>query len=168
LREILARAPAEAVRLLVLRTHYRAELDFTDAGLADARHEMDRFYRALQKTPAEEADTPPDVLAALCDDLNTPGALTAMRALADRAMAGDAASASALRGAGRLLGLLQSEPAAWFQGGAEDAEIDALISARVAARAARDFRRADALRAQIEARGVVLEDTGGATRWRRK
>jgi cysteinyl-tRNA synthetase len=168
LRDILARAPAEAVRLLALRTHYRAELDFTDAGLADARHEMDRFYRALQKTPAGEADTPPDVLAALCDDLNTPAALTTMRALADRAMAGDAAAASSLKKAGALLGLLQLTPDAWFQGGAEDAEIDAMIAARVAARAARDFKRADAIRAQIEARGVVLEDTGGATSWRRK
>jgi cysteinyl-tRNA synthetase len=168
LRDILARAPAEAVRLLVLRTHYRAELDFSDAGLADARHEMDRFYRALQKTPAGEADIPADVLAALCDDLNTPAALTAMRALADRAMAGDAAAASALKQAGALLGLLQSEPAAWFRGGGEDAEIDELVAARVAARAARDFKRADTIRAQIEARGVVLEDTGGTTSWRRK
>jgi cysteinyl-tRNA synthetase len=168
LREILARAPAEAVRLLVLRTHYRAELDFTDAGLADARRDMDRFYRALQKTPPGDADIPPDVLAALCDDLNTPAALTAMRALADRAMAGDTAAASALKRAGGLLGLLQSEPAAWFQGGAEDADIDALIAARAAARAARDFKRADAIRAEIEAKGIVLEDTGGVTSWRRK
>jgi cysteinyl-tRNA synthetase len=91
-----------------------------------------------------------------------------MRALADRAMAGDGASASALKRAGELLGLLQSEPGAWFQGGAGDAEIDALIAARAAARAARDFKRADAIRADIEARGVVLEDTGGATSWRRK
>jgi cysteinyl-tRNA synthetase len=168
LREILARAPAEAVRLLVLRTHYRAELDFTDAGLADARRDMDRFYRALQKTPPGDADIPPDVLAALCDDLNTPAALTAMRALADRAMAGDTAAASALKRAGGLLGLLQSEPAAWFQGGAEDSDIDALIAARAAARAAHDFKRADAIRAEIEAKGILLEDTGGVTSWRRK
>jgi cysteinyl-tRNA synthetase len=129
---------------------------------------MDRFYRALQKTPAGEADIPADVLAALCDDLNTPAALTAMRALADRAMAGDAAAASALKQAGALLGLLQSEPAGWFRGGGEDAEIDELVAARAAARAARDFKRADTIRAQIEARGVVLEDTSGATSWRRK
>jgi cysteinyl-tRNA synthetase len=168
LREVLGRAPAEAIRLLVLRTHYRAPLDFTDAGLAEARQEMDRFYRALDRTPAGVADVPEEVMAALCDDLNTPAALTAMRALADGALGGDTQAASALKTAGAMLGLLQAEPAAWFHGGADDAEIEALIGARREARAARDFKRADAIRADIEALGVVLEDTGGRTSWRRK
>jgi cysteinyl-tRNA synthetase len=168
LRDVLARAPAEAVRLLTLRTHYRAPLDFTDAGLAEARQEMDRFYRALDRTPAAEADIPEDVLLALCDDLNTSAALTAMRALADRALGGDRNASSSLKRAGALLGLLQAAPSAWFHGGTDDAEIDALVAARVQARAARDFKLADAIRAQIEARGVMLEDTGGATSWRRK
>jgi cysteinyl-tRNA synthetase len=168
LRDILARAPAEAIRLLVLRTHYRADLDFTDGGLVDAKHEMDRFYRALQKTRPGEADIPADFLSALCDDLNTPAALTIMRGLADKAIAGDAASASSLRRAGSLLGLLQSEPTAWFQGSAADADIEALVVARAAARHARDFALADSLRAQIEAKGVLLEDTGATTSWRRR
>ena len=168
LREVLARAPAEAVRLLVLRTQYRAPLDFTDAGLIEARREMDRFYRALEKTPPGDAAIPAEVLQALCDDLNTPAALAAMRALADRAMAGDQAAASSLKRAGGLLGLLQADPVAWFHGGADDQEIDALVAARVQARKDRDFAQADAIRAQIEARGVMLEDTGGVTVWRRR
>ncbi len=168
LRDILARAPAEAVRLLALRTHYRAPLDFTDAGLAEARREMDRFYRALEKTAPGEAEIPEDVLLALCDDLNTPAALAAMRVLADRAMAGDRDAAASLKRAGGLLGLLQADPVEWFHGGADDAEIDDLVAARVKARRERDFALADGIRAQIEARGILLEDTGGATVWRRR
>jgi cysteinyl-tRNA synthetase len=168
LRDVLARAPAEAIRLLTLRTHYRAPLDFTDAGLAEARQEMDRFYRALDRTPPGDADIPQEVLLALCDDLNTSGALTAMRALADRALSGDRDASSGLKRAGALLGLLQAAPSSWFHGGADDAAIEALVDARASARAARDFRQADAIRAQIEAHGIILEDTGGATSWRRR
>jgi cysteinyl-tRNA synthetase len=167
LRDVLARAPAEAVRLLVLRTHYRALLDFSDAGLAEAKQELDRFYRALERTPAgPAADIPPPVLAALCDDLNTPAAIAAMRALADAAMAGDAAAAGGLRAAGGLLGLLQGDPAMWFQGGADDA-VEAAIAERLAARRARDFSRADAIRRDLADQGVLLEDSAAGTTWRR-
>ncbi len=167
LREVLARAPAEAVRLLILRTQYRAPLDFSDAGLAEARHELDRFYRALDRTPpVTQACVPDTVLGALCDDLNTPGAIAAMRVLADAAMAGDAVASSGLRAAGGLLGLLQDAPSAWFQGGS-DAAIEAAIAERLAARAARDFARADAIRRDLAEQGVVLEDSAAGTTWRR-
>ena len=104
---------------------------------------------------------------ALCDDLNTPAALAAMHALADAALAGEAVAAAELRGAGRVLGLLQQEPAAWFRGGSEVAEIEAAIAARTEARKARDFARADAIRAEWAAKGVIFEDGPGGTTWRR-
>ena len=79
---------------------------------------------------------------------------------------GDAAAAAGLRAAGGLLGLLGADPAAWFRG-AGDAAVDAAIEERLAARKARDFARADAIRAQLAARGVLLEDGPGGTTWRR-
>ncbi len=169
LRDLLGRAPGEAARLLLLRTHYRATLDFTEAGLDDARRELDRFYRALERHPGAAAGaTPETVLDALCDDLNTPLALARMRALADAALAGDADAASGLLAAGSLLGLAQAEPAAWFRGGADDgAEIEAMIAARAEARKARDFGRADDIRKELAERGVVLEDGPSGTTWRR-
>jgi cysteinyl-tRNA synthetase len=167
LRDVLARAPAEAIRLLILRTHYRALLDFSDAGLAEARREMDRFYRALERSPpAGLAEIPQSVLLALCDDANTPGAIAAMRPLADAALAGDAHAAAGLRAAGNLLGLLQQSPEQWFRGDA-DAAIETAIEARLAARRSRDFARADAIRADLLAQGIVLEDNAGGTIWRR-
>ena len=110
IREVLAKAPAEAVRLALIRTHYRATPDFSDAALAEAKRELDRFYRALERYPdIAGVDVPPSVMEALCDDLNTPLALSAMHALADRALAGDFDAACGLRAAGRVMGLLQQD-----------------------------------------------------------
>ena len=101
IRDVLARAPAEAVRMMLLKSQYRGTLEFSDAGLLEARGELDRFYRALERTPASDGAAVPDtVLAALCDDLNTPLAFAALHELADAAMAGDAAAASGLRAGG--------------------------------------------------------------------
>ncbi len=167
LRDVLARAPAEAIRLLILRTQYRALLDFTDAALAEARQEIDRFYRALERTPPAGQGTPPAAfMDALCDDLNTPGAIAVLRTLADAALAGDAGAAADLEASGALLGILQQSPGAWFRGGM-DADVEAAIEERLAARRARDFARADAIRAELGARGVVLEDSAAGTTWRR-
>jgi cysteinyl-tRNA synthetase len=168
-RELLDRAPGEALRLLLLRTHYRAPLDFTEAGLAEARRELDRLYRALERHPGAGAAAaiPEAVVAALCDDLNTPLAIAALHGLADQALAGEADAAAALRAGGRILGLLESDPAEWFQGGADADQVAAAIAERQAARKARDFARADAIRAQLAAQGIVLEDGPSGTTWRR-
>jgi cysteinyl-tRNA synthetase len=169
LRDVLATVPGEAVRLLLLRTHYRSTPDFSDASVSEAKRELDRFYRALEKYPdLPAADVPAQVMDALCDDLNTPLALSAMHALADRALAGDFEAARGLRAAGGMLGVLQGDPAAWFRGGDADVvAIEAAIAERLAARKARDFVRADAIRAEWAAKGIAFEDGPQGTTWRR-
>ncbi len=169
LRDVLARVPGEVVRLLLIRTHYRSTPDFSDAAVTEARRELDRFYRALERYPDIAAvDVPPAVMEALCDDLNTPLALTAMHALADRALAGDFDAACGLRAAGQVMGLLQQDAQAWFRGGTDDtAAIEAAIAERLAARRGRDFARADAIRAEWAARGIAFEDGPQGTTWRR-
>lgn len=171
-RDVLGIAPGEAVRFLLLRSHYRASVDFTENGLLEARKELDRFYRALARHAphfAEEPNLPipAEVMEALCDDLNTPAAIAALHNLADRAIAGDALAAAGLHAAGRVLGLLQSEPDAWFHGDVDAAAVEAAIAERIAARKSKDFARADAIRAELLAQGIALEDNAGGTSWRR-
>jgi cysteinyl-tRNA synthetase len=166
-RDVLAKAPGEAIRMLLLRGHYAGTLEFSEAMLAECKHDLDRWYRALERTPGAAGAVPDSVMDALCDDLNTPMTFAAMHALADGAMAGNAEAAAGLRAAGDLIGLLQHQPAAWFRGGDDAAEIEALVQARFAARAARDFANADAIRAQLAARNIQLEDGPAGTIWRR-
>ena len=173
MRDALKRAAGEVLRFLLLRSHYRATPDFSDTAINEAKKELDRFYRALERCPDQrgdlKADAVPDlVMDALCDDLNTPLAMSAMHALADAALTGDGKAANGLRASGRLMGLLTQTPDAWFHGDADDSDaIEAAIQERLAARKARDFTRADAIRTDLAARGITLEDGPGGTTWRR-
>ena len=165
LHEVLEKAPGEAVRFMLMRAHYRQTLDFSDAGLVEARKELDRFYRALEAHPNVEpaAHVPELVMTPLLDDLNTPGAIAGLHALADKALAGDEHAAAAMRAAGQVLGLFNVSPAEWFAGGIDD-EVHALAARRVAARKAKDFAESDRLRdLLLNVHGVVIEDGPAGT-----
>ncbi|WP_336760403.1 cysteine--tRNA ligase [Asaia sp. VD9] len=168
IREVLTRAPAEALRFLMLGTHYRSVLDFTWEKLDEAKRILDRFYRALEKTPTSQQGIVPDpFMQALCDDMNTPLALSCLHPLADAALQGDESAAASLKACGKLIGILELSPDSWFRAGSDEAAIDALIAQRGAAKKARDFALADNLRAQLAEQGIILEDTAQGTTWRR-
>ena len=176
--DLLTEFPGEALRLALLKTHYRQPVDFTRDGVRDARQELNRFYRALALVEGgvgDDGEIPEAVVMALKDDLNTPLALAGVHAVADAVFAAEqegdhnavAAAAGALKAAGKLLGLLQTNPDMWFQGDG-DAAIDTLIAERNAARASKDFSRADEIRDELDSQGIVLEDSAGGTTWRRE
>ena len=180
--DLLDEVPGEALRLALLKSHYRQPLDFTKDGVREARQELNRFYRALamRKPALVEADVldtdvyalPHDVTDAVYDDLNTPLALSCLHAAADAVFAAETPeevlnATGALKAGGILLGLLQADPEAWFQGDG-DAAIDALIAERIAARAEKNFALADEIRDELAAQGIVLEDGAGGTTWRRE
>jgi len=175
---LLEEFPGEAIRLALLKSHYRQPLDFTKAGIAEAKRELDGFYGALRGVDANpDQDTEiPAVTGALSDDLNTPLALSHLHELAGSINKADAVEkpeiAGRLLAAGVLLGLLQQDPEDWFKGdasedGIEDAAIDALIEERNQARADKNFARSDEIRDQLAEAGVLLEDGSDGTTWKR-
>ncbi|WP_426689381.1 cysteine--tRNA ligase [Rhodanobacter ginsengiterrae] len=172
--ELLKLHPAEALRLRLLSGHYRQPLDWSDAAIAQATSTLDGWYRVLRdlaavELPSADLPVPAGIEAALCDDLNTPQALAELSVLADAArQSGSAEAKAALLGGGALLGLLQQAPEAWFRRGdkaIDEARIEDLLEQRRAARAARDFARADAIRDELAALGIAIEDGAQGTRW---
>ncbi|RMH90838.1 cysteine--tRNA ligase [Lysobacter pythonis] len=170
--------PPEALRHALLSAHYRQPLEWSGALIEQSVRTLDRLYATLRDLGEAdaEADIPATIETILDDDLNTPAALAEIARLAGEARKAasveDRRSAkSALLGAGKALGLLQQKPEAWFARGAsgeDDARIQQLVDERVAAKKSRDFARADALRDQLAAEGIVLEDTPQGVRWVRK
>ena len=182
-RDALAKAPGEVIRLALLSTHYRDPLDWTDQNVRQARQSLDRFYRALTLSwdPVFERFGEADaafqlVRDALNDDLNAPLSLTRLHELtgAINRTSSDAERSAlqrALERGGRLMGLLEQNPFDWLRGSAqEDAKrIEEQIALRAAARRQRRFAEADRIRATLAAEGVLLEDRpDGTTTWWRK
>ena len=176
--DLVKQHPGEAIRIALLNAHYKQPLDWTDDTLPNARKQLDRLYGALRElegvTAAPGAKAPAAFVEALEDDLNTPMALAELFGLADQAFAagGDkAAIKGALLDAGGLMGLLQRKPEAWFKwapagSGVDAAAIEALIAQRAAAKKAKDFKEADRIRAELTAKGVLIEDSAQGTRWK--
>lgn len=179
IREVLQKYDAEVVRFFILRAHYRSPLNYSDAHLDDAKGALTRLYTALNTTAAAAVevdwagnDAARRFKAAMDDDFNTVEAMAVLFELAGEANKGSAEAAGLLKALGGVLGLLQREPDAFLKGGNVEgevpaAEVEALIEARRAARAAKDWAESDRIRDLLASQGVQLEDKGGVTSWRR-
>ena len=188
IREVLKKYDAEVIRFFILRAHYRSPLNYSDAHLDDAKAALTRLYTALKPLAGagvivqapETIDWSGSPHAArfrdaMDDDFNTPIAISVLFDLAGEVnRTGDAALAAQLKALAGVMGLLDRDPQTFLHAenasaeGMQPAEIEAKIAARKAAKAAKDFKQADAIRAELMAAGIVLEDNpGGATGWRR-
>ncbi len=186
IRDVLKSFDPEVVRFFMLKAHYRSPINYSDAQLEEARTGLVRLYTALAQVPVI-SNTPLDpaspwverFTAAMNDDFNTPEAIAVLFDLAtelNRAQ-GDEKSrlANTLRSLAASLNFLQRDPTTFLQAGSRDgdqgldaAAIEVQIAARVAAKQAKDFAKADAIRKHLLEQGVVLEDKpGGITEWRR-
>ncbi|MBH9554124.1 cysteine--tRNA ligase [Inhella gelatinilytica] len=174
IREVLQRYDGETLRFFMLRTHYRRPFNFSDTHIEDARVALRRLYTALDAVApiAVELDwsesTAAAFKAAMDEDFNTPQALAVLFELAAEVNRSRSPQAAGLlRALGATLGILQGNPRDYLQGGTavDAAWIEDRIAARAAAKAARDFARADAIRAELAHRGVTLKDGPEGTTW---
>jgi cysteinyl-tRNA synthetase len=171
--------------------HYRKQLKFSWAAMTQSEEALKRLTDFLarlsslpdrgaanQQAAGKMADARQAFAAHIADDLNTPAALGVMfdlvRLLNSAIDAGElgAADAGAVRDTfstfDQVLGVLALRQAEDERPPVPIDEIDRLIAARQDARRSRNFAEADRIRQDLDARGIVLEDTGSATRWKRK
>jgi cysteinyl-tRNA synthetase len=176
-RDILKRYDPEVVRFFILRAHYRSPLNYSDAHLDDAKQALTRLYTALKTSnpPASKVEwSSPHARrfkAALDDDFGTPEAVAVLHELANDVFQGKAGAATELKSLAAVVGLLQREAQAFLQGrpeGEPEIWIAERIAARKAARGSKDFKLADRIRDELLEKGIILEDAGGSTTWRRR
>ncbi len=171
--DLLEDHPGEALRLTLLSAHYRQPLDWSIDKAVQNKRMLDRFYQRLEQMAemdATEEAVPEAVMAALCDDLNTPQVMAEMNALLKNE------NSPALKGkllaAGHLIGILQHDPQEWlgYAIGSDDvdaAKIEALLQARTQARVNKDFARSDEIRDELAAQGIEIEDTPEGAKWKK-
>lgn len=192
IREILERYEAAALRYYFLGSHYRSPIDFSDQGLEDAEKSMERIYETMDRldrlVPSNGGTIPDEAVLdefrrEMDEDFNTPRALAFIfdeihalnRRLDEGKTAGLSARVLAMKSAGEVLGLFQEKAELflsrkrerWMRNHGLSAQaIEELIQRRDRARSAKQWQEADQIRAELQERGITLEDTSGGTIWK--
>ncbi|PCI48214.1 MAG: cysteine--tRNA ligase [Oceanospirillales bacterium] len=176
IRDILEKYDGEVVRFFLISSHYRSHVSYMDNSLDDAHGKLERFYNALQEANVGDAadidnEYSQRFHAAMDDDFNTPEAIAALfdlvREVNKTTGEEQLALAGQLKYLGGVLGCLQADPQTFLQAGAGDeaAWIEEMIAKRIAAKKAKDFATADAVRDELVAKGIVLKDGPEGTVW---
>jgi cysteinyl-tRNA synthetase len=167
----------EQLRFFLMRGHYRSEVNYSWDTLEDAGNTLRGFYTALREVPPAQADVDwsnsyaARFRDAMNDDFDTPIAFAVLHDLRGEVNRTKSRElAGLLRALGGTIGLLQTDPATFLQGGAGgELDVQALVDERAEAKRNKNYARSDEIRKQLEAAGIVLEDkAGGKTEWRRK
>ena len=168
----------EVIRYYLISSHYRSALNFDNESLGQARSALTRLYQALSLASSNESDIDGDSVKefvdSMNDDLNTPEALSTLFRLARLINSSTDVQdrtkySSTMKKLGEVLGLLNDSPDVFFQYGASlsDEEIEVQIKDRNTAREAKDFKRADQIRDDLVAKGILLDDSSDRTTWKK-
>lgn len=181
IRDVLAKYHPEVVRYLLVSSHYRSPINYSEDSLKEARAALERFYLGLKDLPQVAAaggeQFSERFTAAMNDDFNSPEACAVLFDMireVNRLKATDldaaAALAARMRELASVLGVLQLDADAFLLAGGEGklaaADIEALIAQRLAAREAKNWAESDRIRDELAEQGVILEDSQGKTSWR--
>ncbi len=182
IKEVLKQYKAEEIRYFMLTSQYRSPLNYSTDQLDAAGASLDRLYTAMRGieigTAPQDTNYEKHFIDAMDDDFNTPEALAALFDLAhDINRTTDTAEASNLAALllqlANQLGLMEAGIEAWFKGasdnvnGLSDDAIEVLIQQRTDAKANKDWATADKIRDELKEQGILLEDKGIETIWRR-
>jgi cysteinyl-tRNA synthetase len=175
LKDVLDEYDERAFRMLVLKTHYRRQMEVGPKELGDAEKDVQSLDALLLRArrsnlPEAAAADSPEFRKVMDDDFDTPGAIAVMQVLRrdansalDAGRNDDAAQLIAtLRSLAEALGLDLRDVAVEIE-----ADVALLVEERNAARARQDFAESDRIRDELLERGIVLEDTPNGTVWRR-
>jgi cysteinyl-tRNA synthetase len=171
IRDVLKRYDPEVVRFFIVRAHYRSPINYSDKTLDDAKNALTRLYTALKDFSGNALVDWKEAHArrfkeAMDDDFGTPEAVAVLFELAHKVNSGERQLAGQLKALGGVLGLLQRDPVEFLQGKAEGWILEK-IAEREAARKRKDYAAGDRIRKELLEQGIVLEDKGGKTTWRR-
>src|SRR6185437_14147377 len=173
--ELLKEWPGDVLRLNMLRTHYRQPTDWTMKGLEESKKILNGWYDIIGDDTL--SDTVPDLqfVTALCDDLNTPGAITELHRLVGEIRGPSSGLAQIerkrkLKASGALVGLLAKSKREFLESDPhtiiiDETKVSSLIEARKQARATKNFKESDRIRDELAAMGVVLKDSKDGTTW---
>ena len=178
LKDLFTSYHPEVIRYYLISSHYRSSLNFDNESLDQARSALTRLYQAISVAPSQESDLHEDsvkeFIHSMNDDLNTPEALSTLFGLAKLINSSQDAQdqsmyASTMRELGKVLGLLNDSSEAFLQYGAKltDEEISKKIDERNQARDNKDFQKADQIRDELAAQGILLDDSSDGTSWKK-
>ncbi len=185
-REVLKKFQPEVVRFFILSSHYRSPLNYSIDNLEEAKSALSGLYTALRDSVDSNSVKPDTEMmnafnGHMDDDFNTPKAISLLHELArdlnrnpDKSSNEAIVLAASLKYLGGILGLLQDEPQTFLQAkiNADEDELDEIaiqkfIEERSAAKAAKNYEKADEIREHLVSLGISLEDTPKGTIWRR-
>ena len=179
INDLVKEFDGEVLRLLLLSTHYRQPLNWSEKALAQAQKTLDRLYRILHKyndVAYTYSNPPKEIINSLCDDLNTPEALGQLNILFSKLQSVEQKSKteilSQIYSGAKLLGILNKDPKDWLGYNAKSNDIDLskieqLISDRNKFRSEKNYQKSDEIRDELKSIGVDIEDTPDGTKWRK-